>query len=307
MDRQQSFVRSLSAIHLGDGAIHHPPRVAHTNNEKTKANEIDRSGLVPRPAHSRRHSDDAFLHIQRTTKSSGKKSSLRPRSRRVTVSNDRDAALSQSAPNMAYEATSRVRGGDGATEDDSILRHQKQKIQHRGFRTDYSLGMFARSPNDMIVENDEDAALKSASSLKNFDFAFIKRGDGHWSYSILAYRSHETSNKAKDYMVFILDKSGATKTIQRTKWGSYVRLVAKEEDFSTDLGFDDDDDDEDDELKHGCNDVESKKSGKKSIPKTLSLRSKICQDDIPIISNISLQKMCTAYQKPLQQASVRAL
>eukprot|EP00569_Conticribra_weissflogii_P008164 CAMPEP_0171339254 /NCGR_PEP_ID=MMETSP0878-20121228/7843_1 /TAXON_ID=67004 /ORGANISM="Thalassiosira weissflogii, Strain CCMP1336" /LENGTH=299 /DNA_ID=CAMNT_0011841151 /DNA_START=89 /DNA_END=988 /DNA_ORIENTATION=- len=299
MDRQQSFVRSLSAIHLGDGALRQTPRVAHVNSEKSKANETEKSGFMPRPAHFRRHSDDAFLHMKRPIKSNIKKNSLCPRSRRVTVSNGRDVSLSMSAPNMTFEATTQETFEEA--NDDSNLRGGKKKTRHRGFRSDYTLGMFARSLNDMIVVSDEDAALESASSLKNFDFAFIKRGDGHWSYSILAYRSHETSNKAKDYMVFILDKSGATKTIKRSKWGSYVRLVAKEEDFVTDLEFDDE------EMKPVCEDQEIKTAGEKSVPKIVSLPSKIYQDDVPIISNISLPKMNAAYHKPLQQSSVRAI
>lgn len=63
--------------------------------------------------------------------------------------------------------------------------------------------------------------------MKNYEFAFIKRTDGSWTYAILAYRS--TSQDEEEFMTFVMNEEGSTKIIRMRHWAEYVRCVAEEE------------------------------------------------------------------------------
>ncbi len=98
----------------------------------------------------------------------------------------------------------------------------------------YSLGESVRCPSHMIIEADDVAAHNAALSLKSYEFAFVKRSDGQWTYAILAYRSFENVHRGKphrpkdmqDCMTFVVNSQGALKTIEEKRWGQYIRLVS---------------------------------------------------------------------------------
>jgi len=98
----------------------------------------------------------------------------------------------------------------------------------------YSLGETVRCPSHMIIEADDVAARNAALTLKNYEFAFVKRSDRQWTYAILAYRSFENVYKGKphkpkdmqDCMTFVVNCHGALKTIEEKRWGQYIRLVS---------------------------------------------------------------------------------
>ena len=109
----------------------------------------------------------------------------------------------------------------------------------RGFRFDYALGDTARVASHMIIETNPERAIDSIGTLVNHDFAWVKRTDGTYTYSILAYRSSSSDGaneaeegQAEEYMTFVLNNLGVTKIISKSLWGRCIRLVAPENDIS---------------------------------------------------------------------------
>ena len=105
-----------------------------------------------------------------------------------------------------------------------------QRHQHRGFRRDYHLGDVLRSPAD-VSHATEAQAFQAASALEDYDFAFVKRSDGSFSYAILAYRSTELirrgDGKARtECLNFVTSDEGATKKVAQGNWSKCVRLPA---------------------------------------------------------------------------------
>jgi len=121
--------------------------------------------------------------------------------------------------------------------------------QHLGFRNDYGLGDTARTSSHMIIETDTQRAIESVGTLSSHDFAFVKRSDGSYSYSILAYRSSSTQvveeeslitrppqlqqGEVEESMTFVLSNAGCTKLIKKSQWSQCIRLVASEEEDGT--------------------------------------------------------------------------
>ena len=104
---------------------------------------------------------------------------------------------------------------------------------HRGFRRDYRLGDALRSPADALAHPNEAQAFHAASALEDFDFAFVKRSDGSFSYAILAYRSTEMIRRGSgqamvECLNFVMSDEGATKKVAQGNWSKYVRLPAME-------------------------------------------------------------------------------
>lgn len=99
---------------------------------------------------------------------------------------------------------------------------------------EYKLGQVLRSSSHMNPDQTQ------VSSLNNYDFAFIKRTDGTWTYAILAYRS--TLDNGEECMMFVMNEAGSTKLIRRRQWGEFVRCVARateEVPRSIEVGHDD--------------------------------------------------------------------
>merc|ERR1712194_977812 len=95
------------------------------------------------------------------------------------------------------------------------------------------LGDALRAHSHMIHQPTDSQAFHAVSSLEDYDFAFVKRSDGSFSYAILAYRSTELirtgHGKAMvECMNFVMSVDGATKKIAQGNWSKCVRLPAKE-------------------------------------------------------------------------------
>jgi hypothetical protein len=105
----------------------------------------------------------------------------------------------------------------------SVDHSQRNRIQaYSGGRSDYSLGDIA-SRSHMIIPDDPQDAFNLVSRLKQYDFAFIKRTDGSWTYALLAYRYVD---EGKECMLFVLDQGGLMKVIKKTQWSNFIRMVA---------------------------------------------------------------------------------
>ena len=118
-------------------------------------------------------------------------------------------------------------------------------IQPTPLRQKYNLGDIARTPRDMIIHKSNNEAIHSASLLKKYEQAFLKRSNGLWTTAVLADRSLQpikgkqnmsshwyseweidaTSMKLEDSMLFVINGDGATKIVQRRHWGKYVRRM----------------------------------------------------------------------------------
>ena len=90
---------------------------------------------------------------------------------------------------------------------------------YTGFRIDYDIGDEAHTPSDMIIKSTTQEAMEDADSLQKYNFAFIKRSDGSFTYAILFRRS-------SDSLTFVMDTNGSTKEVSRKRWSEMVRLVS---------------------------------------------------------------------------------
>lgn len=106
--------------------------------------------------------------------------------------------------------------------------HQTRHQMYNGARSDYFLGDLAKCPSHMVIEDCPQAALEKVSQLRQYDFAFIKRTDGSWTYAILAHR-HKPPNEDDECMMFVMTEAGSTKIIKKKLWGNFVRCVVAED------------------------------------------------------------------------------
>ena len=95
-------------------------------------------------------------------------------------------------------------------------RAPSDENRSKQFHPDYDLGMPARS-HDMKDE-DPDKALKGISCLKKFDFAFVRRSNEQWTYSII-------SDRTDDCIRFVVDEVGRTKRISRDDWLKNIKRI----------------------------------------------------------------------------------
>jgi len=150
---------------------------------------------------------------------------------------------------LVANPTSSSNASSKTASQNDIEHHQRQdeeEKQHLGFRHDYNLGDTARSSSHMIIETDTQRAIESISKLTSHDFAFVKRSDGSYSYSILAYQSSSTQvveeeslitrppqlqqgEEVEESMTFVLSNAGCTKIIKKNQWSQCIRLVSPEE------------------------------------------------------------------------------
>ena len=96
-----------------------------------------------------------------------------------------------------------------------------------GFRKDYKLGDSARSVSHMKIVESHHQSFIEASKIKTYDFAFIRRNDGSWTYAICATQFKEAG---EDCMLFVLNETGATKVLKRRFWADFIRPVAAQVD-----------------------------------------------------------------------------
>lgn len=159
-------------------------------------------------------------------------------------------------PRVVATSTIESANNDQQQQLQQQLEQQQQdesSKHHAGFRLDYSLGETARRSSHMIIETNTQRAIDAVdNTLSSHDFAWIKRSDGTFTYSILAYRSSAALSSsaanydgddndddddanandkqrqvAEDCMTFVLSTAGCTKMIRRSQWGKCVRLVAE--------------------------------------------------------------------------------
>ena len=130
---------------------------------------------------------------------------------------DRDAPLPPPIPNRR-----RSDGGGGTF----VSPHQeiKEHSNVRSHEVNYDLGDSLQCSSHIINDACPQAAIERVSRLNHYDFAFVKRSNGSWSYAILASRFVGMYND--EYMVFVLNKIGSTKVVNRSQWASCVRCVA---------------------------------------------------------------------------------
>jgi len=118
----------------------------------------------------------------------------------------------------------------------------KSKNKPRHLReTKYGLGEVARTPRDMVIRRSNEKAIHSASLLKKYDQAFVKRSNGLWTCSVQADRALQptTASSARWYtkseidetmsleeaMLFVINEDGATKIIKKRHWGKFIRCL----------------------------------------------------------------------------------
>eukprot|EP00986_Skeletonema_menzelii_P010900 scaffold5455_cov145-Skeletonema_menzelii.AAC.6 len=102
-------------------------------------------------------------------------------------------------------------------DDSTAAALTSPKKQSNQIHPDYDLGMSARSRHDM-KEEDADKALKGISRLKKFDFAFVRRSNEQWTYSIICDRTDDT-------ITFVVDEVGRRKTIPSFGWLKNIRRI----------------------------------------------------------------------------------
>ena len=122
-------------------------------------------------------------------------------------------------------------------------------LQHKPTRIKYNLGDIARTPRDMVIHKSDVEAIHSASLLKKYEQAFLKRSNGLWTAAVLADRSlqpiktkrHQAAHwhseweidpanmELEDCMLFVINGDGATKIVQRRHWGRFIRRMVVHE------------------------------------------------------------------------------
>mmetsp|Transcript_9783 Transcript_9783/g.20301 ORF Transcript_9783/g.20301 Transcript_9783/m.20301 type:complete len:310 (-) Transcript_9783:100-1029(-) len=309
MGSQESLARSLSAIHKGNskrhGSLHFLdiPSLPFGSEESnaTASDANNPSGLQRRSTYSHSQPQASAVDI--------------PRQKTILRKSSAPATLSKSMPSLRLE--------DSSKPQDEVLQPvnprqqgkamEKERCDHRGFRTDYVLGAAARSTSDMVFEADKANAFKAISSMKEHDFAFIRRSDGQWTYSILAYRSFETiRNNTEECMTFVTSDFGATKMVKKSQWVTSIRLVSKlclptEESGSESCV-------EVEEVKPKVK-TKSKKVEEKTVatkgtrswvPKSVSFPRNF-DDEVSVLSNVSIPKLARrSYYKPAKQSPLKS-
>jgi hypothetical protein len=84
----------------------------------------------------------------------------------------------------------------------------------------YSLGDFGNA-EDMTELNVTEAKLLSVG-----DFAFVRRSDGRYSYSVIVEAPKASTGK-EPFIKFRLDQKGFTKTIPMTFWAANIKLRSR--------------------------------------------------------------------------------
>lgn len=163
----------------------------------------------------------------------------------------KNAKMPDSAPQgtkitYAINSNRRISIGAARAREVAALHELGKKRRKHKPRIRYNLGDACRTPQDMIICHSKHEAIKSASILKKWDGAFIKRSCGVWTYAILIERAPQPTNVLKrrleffywatewevdprceleDSMLFAIDSDGSTKIIPKHTWAKYVRRI----------------------------------------------------------------------------------
>lgn len=120
------------------------------------------------------------------------------------------------------------------TQSKKTEQEQAQKHESKVFNQSpkYNLGDYLISSRDSFEESYEN--LVSVNNLEELDFAFVKRSDSRWSYAMLTRRFLQTRAvldnddckgriELEEVMLFVVDKSGSTKTVRSNSYGKHIR------------------------------------------------------------------------------------
>ncbi|KAL7466404.1 hypothetical protein ACHAXS_006703 [Conticribra weissflogii] len=111
-----------------------------------------------------------------------------------------------------------------------ISHDKSNKLDNTTMLKRYHLGDKPRSASHIAIclgEN-KSQAIAAVSSLKVHDYAFVKRRNGEYSYSILADRTmtrNPKDGKEEESMVFVTSPEGHSKIIKRKYWADMIGLV----------------------------------------------------------------------------------
>ncbi|KAL7501808.1 hypothetical protein ACHAWX_000367 [Stephanocyclus meneghinianus] len=122
--------------------------------------------------------------------------------------------------------------------DSTSINHPSNHLQSNPPSKNYlyQLGEAPLSSAHMIHAPTAEKAVENAESLKLHDFAFIRRSNGEWCYSIVAKKnkppeaglSGKSAEESEDESIlFVTDAKGSTKCIKRKHWGKMIRLVTQ--------------------------------------------------------------------------------
>ena len=177
--------------------------------------------LPPKPCPRNKSYDDADRFLRSLEEASSELSKSK-------ISDDKNERREEGMTfsGSSYELVHRSRDGnvksaldafDGMLAEIEEGASASQKRQSNQFHPDYNLGMPARSRHDM-KEEDPDKAMKGISRLKKLDFAFVRRSNEQWTYSII-------SDRTDDCIRFVVDEVGRTKRIGRDDWLKNIRRI----------------------------------------------------------------------------------
>jgi len=126
------------------------------------------------------------------------------------------------------------------------MEQTQQQMDYVRMRQDYKVGDTARTTSHMVTFLSPDKATEALQSLCIQDFAFVKRADGRFTYAKVAFRTDKNANfnqsPLDESITFLLTPTGSTKTIKKSYWSEFVRLLSPTSDFRKDQAFPFDDD-----------------------------------------------------------------
>eukprot|EP00956_Cyclotella_meneghiniana_P001360 scaffold1462_cov64-Cyclotella_meneghiniana.AAC.1 len=197
---------------------------------------LDSSDNKMTPPQSRRHSTNGNCKVVSGTRVCGVSSRRatmgdppadedRPCPKSVHSSNNNILDLKvPPAPPLPFDTRK-----PSSAKNKDVKNHQKKELKsYCSRRDDYTLGEKARSASHMM----DAIHPQSVYQLKNYDFAFVKRSNGSWTYAMLAHRSRGISIE-EEHMVFVLDEKGSRKVIDEKDWARFIRCLAESEDQIT--------------------------------------------------------------------------
>ena len=66
--------------------------------------------------------------------------------------------------------------------------------------------------------------VQAVDALQNFDFAFVRRSNGEWSFCQLVERKN--NDEGEDIMTFCVNELGHRKSLRPIRWSNMVRACS---------------------------------------------------------------------------------
>ncbi|KAL3800178.1 hypothetical protein HJC23_001099 [Cyclotella cryptica] len=217
-----------------------PPTISTRVETRNSVSSIgsSKTGRAPKepPGRTVEHSSSEFVQRKKADKQKLARDTPHPQ-RRVSNSSSHDQVNvpSTSGSDRRDKEVPPFPSSQAFDRQNSNRRPTKSKQR-------YSLGDVASTPKHMIIHRSNTEAIHSASLLKQYEQAFLKRSNGLWTVAILADRSLQpvkrdsshwyseweidsTTMELEESMLFVINEHGATKTVQRKHWGKFVRRM----------------------------------------------------------------------------------